>query len=60
MVIFKRSTNRDLTWLDKDNNIFDENWQRTITLFGFIKFIFNFTLSNFGIDKDDNKKIGFK
>ena len=60
MIIFKRSTNRDLTWLDKDNNIFNEDWQRVITLFGFIKFIFNFKLRNKGIDKDDNKKIGFK
>lgn len=60
--IFSLFTDRNLTYLDVDNNIFDEDYNRDIILFGLIKINRGFKLRNTILDnKSNNRPVsGFK
>jgi len=60
MTIFTRVTTRDIKWLDKVEDIYDEDYLRVYTLFGFIKIVHKFTLHNDMNDAKDLKVKGFK
>jgi len=56
LTIFRRDTTRRVTWLDVASGIYDEDWRRVYTLFGFIKFDFSFKDSN-ELGKPDALKV---
>lgn len=60
MVIFKRDTTRDVKWLDKLEDIYDEDYLRVYTIFGFIKVVHKFKVRNDINNAKELKIKGFK
>ena len=60
MVIFKRDTTRDVKWLDKLEDIYDEDYLRIYTIFGFIKVVHKFKVRNDINNTKELKIKGFK